>query len=357
MPRSLTPGSITANGLLPQPLWSMSTEGAPIDINIGNSTAVVVSAEGYATAMDTDSGQIKGQAWIESGLLSCSVSPGGDRAILTGPVGALVWSFSTEELTPIATGHWCAIARWVNKDRFAVAIGRAIHAYDALGNTIWESPTLPSTVTDFAWVGGWRRLAAAVYGGVHLFEARPKGSHVHLPFTGSLLALAVSPHGRWLVSGNQDATLQVFRSDKDTRLEMEGYPIKISQVTFDSSGRWLANDGAPEVSVWDFSSPGPRGRAPIMCGSDAFNWPPTGDDWPLHMDWHPTKPKLAIAWHSGHISVHDPSEGRGGELLRADKCVAEISTSPRGVRWTPDGSSIIFADENGVVQAMPLVEK
>ena len=45
---------------------------------------------------------------------------------------------------------------------------------------------------------------------------------------------------------------------------MSGYPAKVSRLAFDGSGRWLAADGAPEVTVWDFAGKGPEGRAPRM---------------------------------------------------------------------------------------------
>jgi hypothetical protein len=43
---------------------------------------------------------------------------------------------------------------------------------------------------------------------------------------------------------------------------MSGYPEKVSCLTFDDTGFWLAADGAPDLTVWDFSGKGPSGTAP-----------------------------------------------------------------------------------------------
>jgi WD40 repeat protein len=220
-----------------------------------------------------------------------------------------------------------------------VAAGRQVLVLDSAGDRVWESPSLTSTVSDVVWLGGWRRLAASAYGGVHLFEPRPSALPQLLPFTGSLLTLAATPNGRWIVSGNQDASLQVFRTDKDTRL--------------DASGRWLANDGAPEVSIWDFSGKGPRGRAPALCVSAASHCPPDATDWPECFAWQPTDAVLATGWRSGQVTVHRAADGVPERALKPASVVIECDALVRDVSWSPDGSRVIAVAASGQVVCLP----
>ena len=100
------------------------------------------------------------------------------------------------------------------------------------------------------------------------------------PYVGSHLALAVAPSGRWICSGNQDASIHIWRARDGGELTMSGYPEKYSRLDFDDSGFWLAADGAPDVEVWDFSGKGPEGTAPrsLRCHETvtALAWPGAG---------------------------------------------------------------------------------
>jgi WD40 repeat protein len=270
--------------------------------------------------------------------------------VVTGPFGAWLWFLAEDEPRPLIQGAWCSVARWATGNRLAIASGRHVEVFDEAGNRLWRSEPFPSTVTDISWLGGRHRLAVAAYGGVHIVEPREHGTSSFMPFTGSLLAICSSPNGRWIVSGNQDATLQVFRSDNDTRLEMEGYPSKITRVCFDSTGRFLANDGAPEVTVWDFRGAGPRGRAPVLLVSDGDG--PSSSIGALA--WMPDAAVLAVGWASGSCATYRILDGVPGKPLRPHAVLAELGTEITALAWEPGGRAIAVGGRDGAVRRIEL---
>ncbi len=81
---------------------------------------------------------------------------------------------------------------------------------------------------------------------------------------GSILTLAWSPDGRYLVHGDQDATVHfwVLASGKD--YQMWGYPTKVRELAWDHTSRYLATGGGPVVVVWDYAGKGPQSSKPLM---------------------------------------------------------------------------------------------
>ena len=338
---------------IPGMLWKSRIDDAPVALDSAGEICVVVGSEGEVRALSAIDGTLVSRTRIDGGLVWGAVDPRGHRVVLTGPFGAWLWEPHTGSLTSLSEGQWCARAYWVSEERFAVAIGRCIAVFDRAGDRLWTSDQFASTVTDLAWLGGWHKLAVASYGGVNLVEPRSAGVVTHMPFKGSLLDIAASPNGRWIVSGNQDSTLQVFRSDKDTRLEMEGYPFKISRVAFDSMGRYLANDGAPEVSVWDFGGKGPRGRAPVLLTSATES---EGADI-ADFAWHPSQAMLAVGWDSGEVLFYLPSKGTEGKPLSAIREVLGSGPDIRALHWHADPLLLLVADSEGSVFALDVDEK
>lgn len=91
-----------------------------------------------------------------------------------------------------------------------------------------------------------------------MYHASRTAAPDEMPFTGSLLALAISPDRRWAASGNQDATLHVWRiGRRGDELEMSGYPTKISTLAFSPDSTVLASGGGQNVTVCDFTGTGP----------------------------------------------------------------------------------------------------
>ena len=340
-----------ATELVQRSAWQVVIPDAPQALGLAGGRVFIAGCEGTALAVDSGTGQTVGSQQVEGGLLGIAPSGDGSKAILAGPFGSWLWTIDGGDVVELAGKSWCSVARWANEQRFALATGRYVSVFDQTGELLWKSEQFPSTVTDFSWLGSYRRLAVASYGGVHLVEPRPGGSSTLMPFRGSLLALASTPNGRWIVSGNQDATLQVFRSDKDVRLEMEGYPSKISRVAFDSTGRFLANDGAPEVSVWDFRGKGPSGTAPVLLvPSDRSGDPEIGS-----FSWHPSKPLIAVGWDDGDCLIYRPTDGVHGKPLGALDQVFAADSSVEALHWGHDGRSIFVAESSGLISRCDVI--
>ena len=148
-----------------------------------------------------------------------------------------------------------------------------------------------------------------------------------LAWQGSLLLARVTPDGRWVASGNQDASVHVWRLWSGEDAEMAGYPEKVDTQAFDCTSRWMANGGTTEVHLWDFSGKGPMGRSPrTLPGHDAqlsaLAWQPTGD-------------LLASAGREGGVAVWSPGApgpARGRARIRTDAGVRVT-----GLAWSRDG--------------------
>ena len=113
-----------------------------------------------------------------------------------------------------------------------------------------------------------RAAAIAFFGGVRLVE-RPRVPLPGVSLSKGIHALAWSPDGRWLVSGNQDPSVHIWAPDRDEELHMSGFESKVRYLSFDPTSHWLATGGGRDASIWDCSGSGPEGREPAMLPHDA----------------------------------------------------------------------------------------
>jgi WD40 repeat protein len=260
--------------------WRTDLDDAPIAIAVAGSRIAVAGAAGEAVLLDAGTGATVATAVVDGGLLDVAASPDGRHLALTGPAGYALWDTGTGQLRRFDTGAWSAHARWAGADRVAVSVGRRAAVHDCIGEHLWATGECRSTITDLAWQSDGRYLAVTAYGGVYRY-ARYSGDAVgSYAYPGSHLALAVAPTGRWMCTGNQDRSVHIWRTRDGGELEMPGYSEKVSRLAFDPTGAWLANDGAPDITVWDFTGKGPRGRSPRLLRSHdtitALAWRPGG---------------------------------------------------------------------------------
>lgn len=248
----------------------------------------VADLNGNLTLLDGDNGCITDGA--------CLAHPGGAYALAWQPGGHLLATGGADRRvrlhdTPTGDATYVEIGAVVHAlawsrtgTHLAVAAGRSLILLGPTGEVLRRWDGQPSTVTDLAWSRDGSRVAAAAYGGLRWYAITSTSPDPVRTFDwrGSLLLARVSPDGRWVASGNQDASVHVWRLWSGEDAEMAGYPEKVDALAFDRTSQWLANGGTDKISLWDFSGRGPAGRAPRMLPGhnnqiSALAWQPTGD--------------------------------------------------------------------------------
>jgi WD40 repeat protein len=184
--------------------------------------------------------------------------------------------------------QWCSCLAWAARSGdLAANDGRLVRVYGGDGRPRWTSPPLQSTVAGLAWMrADGRRLAAAAYQGVKIFEPGTDRMVQRLPSPGAIAGLAIAPNGRWVVGGSQDATLHGWNVRDGSDFQMSGFPKLVSRLAFEPSGRWMCCDAGDTPVCWDFSGSGPTGRQGLLAEGHrddvtALAWAPTGGSAPI----------------------------------------------------------------------------
>ncbi|MFC5908726.1 WD40 repeat domain-containing protein [Streptacidiphilus monticola] len=332
--------------------WDTVVDDAPVAVTAAAGLVAVAGADGTAWVLDAATGEPVATVTLPGGILAAGLSPNGAHLALAGPFGHALWSRALGTTHVAATGAWSSAVRWAGTDRVAVASGRRALVLGVDGRELWTTDPAPSTVTDLAWHREGRRLATAAYNGVRCYERHSRRPVVEYPYLGSHLALAIAPTGKWICSGNQDASIHIWRilpqpSAGGTPigdLTMHGYPEKISRLAFDDTGFWLASDGAPDITVWDFAGPGPEGTRPRTLRAHetvtALAWRPGGGG------------VLASAGAEGVLALWRATTGRPGAQLTPTQAT-EYDQAVTALAWSgPD--LLVHADWQGRVRATRL---
>jgi WD40 repeat protein len=254
--------------------WTQHVDDAPVAITTRADLIAVAGAGGTAWILDARDGSPIATVTLPGGLLAADFSPDGAHLALAGPAGHALWRREDGRILIFETGTWSNAVRWSSTreaaataghpPRLAIASGRRASVVDADGTLQWQTDPCPSTVTDLSWLRAGRRLAVAAYGGVYCHERHTGAPVAEYRYLGSHLRIVADPAEKWLCSGNQDASIHIWRIRDGADLAMSGYPDKIARLAFEDTGRYLASDGAPDITVWDFAGKGPEGTRPRM---------------------------------------------------------------------------------------------
>lgn len=312
--------------LLSEVTWQARIDDAVAALSAGpDSRVAVAGAEGSLTLLSAD-GAIDHQRPLSLGCLTVKWSPAGDR-VAVGSVDGVDILDAEGAVISSRRGGWCSAVAWnFDGGRLAAGIGRRVVVLDSDGAEVF-SQDRRSTVTAVGWIKN--RVASAAYGGIVVSYASSTSAADVMPFTGSLLALAISPDRRWAASGNQDATLHVWRIGKvGQELEMSGYPTKVSALTFSPDSTLLATGGSSEVTVWDFTGRGPRQSTPRILRAHeqvvtSLAWSPDGD-------------LLGGSAGDGRVAIWRPRRATPGHPLPAIDALTRESPAT-ALDWDPTG--------------------
>lgn len=259
-------------------LWETPLTDQPAALaatSIGGRIAVA-GLDGTLRLHDANDGKTTAQLTADIDTLTdVALSADGQFVAAAGARGYLVWNQDTGS-PQTHTAGWCNRVVYADDGRLAVAAGRRLVVHAPDGSVSWLPTPGKNTITDVAWLAKQRQVAASTYGGVDVYARHSKQPVHGYRYGGSHLAVAAAPTGRWVCTGNQDATVHVWKTQGKTELHMPGYPKKVTQLAFDPTGRWLANNGSRDLTVWDFAGDSPAGSKPRLLtahdGIEHFAW-------------------------------------------------------------------------------------
>lgn len=257
---------------------------------------------------------------------------------------ARIWDAATgEERAAVVCGRaWVEKVSWAPADPvLAVAAGRSLLFLDETGERLRDHADHPSTIADIAWRPGSRNLTAACYGGLHHYSLDFPERIGADEWTGSALVIAWSPDGRYIATGDQDASVHFWFARSGEDLMMSGYATKVRELSWDATSRHLATGGSDTVVLWDCSGKGPEGRRPLeLKGHQHF--------------------VSALAWqHHGGVLA---SSGRDGRVVlwrpardRRQLALATFAATPTVLAWSPDDRWLAIACDDGAIAVVPSI--
>lgn len=219
----------------------------------------------------------------------------------------------------------------------AAAAGRDLVLLNGDGTLRHRFKPAPKTLSAIAWHPGGGAVAAAYFGGVCIWDADDFVAQKEYAYGNGIHALAWSPDGKWLVSGNQDPSVHLWIPETDTELHMSGYEGKVKFLSYDRSSRWLATSGGRDACVWDCSGAGPEGREPAMLPHEA----------PVcAVQFQRAHGLLATAAQDGVVQLWSPERP---QPLRATVRMPSAATK---LAWSPDDAFLAIGSEKGAVYVL-----
>jgi len=275
------------------------------------------------------------------GLFQAAWQPGGPWIASSGQdAHARVWNPETgAEVGAIPGGtEWVEQLAWSPSGEWlAIGAGRTLTLWHRERGVVHTLRDHRNTLSAIAWRPDSQTVAAACYGGVHLYDVATATRQGILPWKTSMLSLAWAPDQRWVVAGTQDLAVQVwpYPFTEGAELAMSGYEAKVRELAWHPSGRYLATGGASAIMVWNCSGNGPAGTTPRM------------------LDAHMSRVSALAYQHRGHVLA---SGGLDGQvfLWNAGKSSKPLLQSTVGsavtaITATADDRQFIAVAHNGTV--------
>jgi WD40 repeat protein len=218
----------------------------------------------------------------------------------------------------------------------ASAAGKKVRLWNESGQIVQEYAGHPSTVADIQWHQGKSlRLASAAYGQLALLNPEKAEPAKLLKWQGSILAIAWSPDGKYIATGDQDSTVHFWTVQSGQDLMMSGYPTKVRELAWDRTSRFLATGGGSEPCVWDVSGKGPAGTKPVQFKAH--------EGMVRGLAFQKAGPLLASAGDDGLVALWHP----GIEKTALAKC--NLPSGITKIAWSPDDRYLACGSEDGTI--------
>ncbi len=283
----------------------------------------------------------------DGACLSLAVDSGGRRVLTGGDDARLMSTDADGGTAEIAANS----GRWVEPIAISGASGLCAAAFGKTVSLFAQDGRAVGTFDHANTVGGLafdpkgRRIAAAHYGGISLWWAKPGTQEPkRLGWSGSHLDLTWSPDGKYIVTAMQENELHGWRVADGADMRMSGYPAKVKSMSWLPKGRYLATGGAESVVCWPFHGKGgPMGKAPLDLG------------------WGFEGVVTVVAAHPRHDVVAAGYEDGAAILVQIDRAHPVLVKQPgkgavTALAWSADGQHLALGTESGFVGRIGLAD-
>ena len=178
--------------------------------------------------------------------------------------------------------------------------------------------------------------------GFHLHDVLPLGFHHNVP---TILALAFSPDGRWLVSGTTEGEIRMWDVATGEPLAVFAEPTArenlghVSAVAFSPDRAWLATGTPTQLHLWDV-----RTGHKIFSVSTVYKrgWV-THHDYPKPLVFSPEGAIFLSGHSSGTIQLWDAKTG--DRIAALDGHTQQVET----LKFSPDGEMLVSTAQDGTI--------
>ncbi|WP_194862949.1 WD40 repeat domain-containing protein [Myxococcus sp. AB036A] len=329
-------------------VWALEAAEYPraLDWSADGERLALGTADGTLRVLDAASGTLLHTKSSGGALTRVCWSPRQRMLAAASEDGTCrVWR-DTGELVAELPGKgagWVDHVAWAPEgERLAIASGRIARVFTVRGEPVLETDAHPSTVTGMEWSPQGDALATICYGGVHLWSLHKGSPARHLPWKGSLIALAWSPDGEVIACGSQDCSVHFWRLRSGKDSEMTGYPAKPRELAWSSDSRLLATSGEATICVWRFEGDGPEGTKPLLLKGH--------EDLLTALDFSGEDHTLASGSKDSDVLLWRP------EVTPKPVGLARMKDAVVLLRFSPDGQRLAAADETGHVEVWRVSE-
>lgn len=325
--------------------WGQRIDDHVIDLAWSPDGGVLAAASvsGPVTLFDVSNGEIKhtlpGHAF---GATAVRWRADGKMLSTAGQDGKIrLWNPETGvELATLDGGAaWVEHLAWGPKGDFLVSgAGKKLRVWDRDGKLAKTYPDSLSTIAAIAWSPRGKEFVAAGYGGVTFFRPDADRPVNQFPWMSSILAIAWSPDGKMLAGGAQDASVHFWYVKSGEDLEMAGYPLKVRELSWDSTSQYLATGGSATAIVWDCSGDGPANTKPLTFELH---------DRPISaVEFQHRGPLLASVARDGKLALWHP----GGSKKTLG--VVDVAEAISQLAWSPGDGRLAVGGESGAVAVL-----